>query len=200
MSSVRREKLALRNRFRQIRSAFDEAERAARSRAIVSKLVEIPELCGLPTILSYWPFADEIDIRALIGQFYRQGVRIALPVVDFSSTRPAMHAAVYDGDDALHPNRWGIFEPVGTPHVYPSELGAVIVPALGAGQNGHRIGYGGGHYDALLAGLEVPTICTVHAECLVEYCPFEAHDVSVDVLVTEHDIVRVGSLPATQPR
>ena len=65
-----------------------------------------------------------------------------------------------------------------------------MVPALGAGRNGHRLGYGKGYYDAFLREVDAPTICPVFAACLLDHAPAEPHDVALDILITEDEIIR----------
>ena len=50
-------------------------------------------------------------------------------------------------------NRWGIPEPAATPEteVPAGAFDAVLVPLLAVDVAGHRVGYGGGFYDRLLA-------------------------------------------------
>ncbi|MBX9449085.1 MAG: 5-formyltetrahydrofolate cyclo-ligase [Taibaiella sp.] len=49
-------------------------------------------------------------------------------------------------------NPYGIFEYPGTP-VDPAALDLVLLPLLAADRSGHRVGYGKGYYDRLLATL-----------------------------------------------
>jgi 5-formyltetrahydrofolate cyclo-ligase len=134
----------------------------------------------------------EIDTRPLIRTLHEQGVEIVLPVVtSFSNGSPAMTHRRYTGDDALRPNRWGVQEPIGTDAVSPDVLDGVIVPALGAGRNGHRIGHGRGYYDAFLADLDAPTVALVYDACLVDAVPADVHDVPMSAIVTEHETLDV---------
>ena len=68
-------------------------------------------------------------------------------------------------------------------------IDAVVVPAFGAGRNGHRIGHGHGFYDAFLSEVDVPRICLIYHETLVPVVPAEAHDVRMTHLVTERETV-----------
>ena len=87
-------------------------------------------------------------------------------------------------------NRWGISEPERGQSVSMDELDAVVVPALGAARDGHRVGYGLGYYDEFLALVAAPRICLVYEACIVDHVPFSEHDVPVDIVVSESKIYR----------
>ena len=99
----------------------------------------------------------------------------------------------FEGEASLIANRWGLLEPDETaPVVEAGVLDAVVVPALGAGRNGHRVGYGAGYYDAFLPATRGFPVAVVFAACLVDAVPPEPHDVPVACVVTEGETVRVG--------
>lgn len=188
----RAEKAALRAHFRTVRLALTDAEAAAHSAAICGRIAALPEIEAAATVHVYWPITArrEVDTRPLIRRLHAEGQRVALPVVaDFEGTPRLRHLA-FAGEEKMYPNRWDILEPRGTAEVDLDDLDAVVVPAFGAGRDGHRIGHGRGFYDAFLADLSVPTIGAVYAACLVPTVPAEAHDVALNVIVTEQEVWR----------
>ncbi|MCP5469521.1 MAG: hypothetical protein H7A36_03340 [Chlamydiales bacterium] len=58
----------------------------------------------------------------------------------------------------------------------------ILVPGLAFSPSGHRLGYGGGYYDRLLATLFCETIGVGFKEQLVEELPVEPHDVPLTAL------------------
>ncbi|GIV61852.1 MAG: 5-formyltetrahydrofolate cyclo-ligase [Rhodothermaceae bacterium] len=196
-SDLRTEKAALRARFRAYRAALDPRTHVALSRAITERLTQLPVLDRARVIHVFWPHVErrEVDLRPLIRSLAAADKQIVLPVVVTpdrnGDARPRLRHVRFTGEAALTPNRWGIHEPSGGESVPPERLDLVIVPALGAGRNGHRLGYGGGYYDAFLAGLDIPTICPVYDACLVDQVPAEAHDVPVRLIVTEKEVITV---------
>lgn len=192
--SIAQAKAALRRRFRSQRQALDPQAYAQQSAAIVERAIMLPELEAAQTVHVYWPLVErgEIDTRPLIRWLAAQGKDVVLPAIATfePDVRPLLRHLRYRGEAALHANRWGVREPIGNETVPPEALDVVIVPALGAGRNGHRIGHGRGFYDAFLAGLAVPRIGLVYAAGLVEAVPAEAHDVPLSVIVTERETIR----------
>lgn len=183
----------LREQFRAYRTHLAPEAVAAKSTAILRGVQALPEVRHAQTVHCYWPLVErgEIDTRPLIRTLHERGVCVVLPVVDgVADGAPRLQHRRYEGPEALCTNRWNLHEPVGTEAVVPETLDLVIVPALGVGRNGHRIGHGYGYYDAFLASLDVPTVALVYDACLVDDVPAEAHDVPVSVIVTERRCLR----------
>lgn len=181
-----------RARFRAHRRGLTPSSYRARSTLIAHRAMALPSVATASVVHVYWPQVDqgEVDTRALIAGLRGRDATVVLPVVtSYASGAPAMEHRRYDGPRALTPNRWGIPEPVESPRVPPAALDVVIVPALGAGRNGHRVGHGSGYYDAFLSGLDVPTVGLVYEACLVGTVRAAPHDVPVSTIVTERQVV-----------
>lgn len=191
------EKAAFRARFRAFREALSAEEYATRSAAISARVLALPEVQQAETVHCYWPLVarGEVDTRAVIARWHAAGKRIVLPVVETfeRGEAPRLRHVSLERLDALRPNRWGIDEPVDGKCVSVADLEVVVVPALGAGRNGHRLGHGRGYYDAFLHGVAAPKIGLVYAACLVETVPAEPHDVPLTVIVTEDETLRPGA-------
>ena len=69
----------------------------------------------------------------------------------------------------------------------PATIDLVVVPGVAFTAAGHRLGQGGGWYDRFLTGLRpgVTRIGVCFAECLVDDLPTEAHDVTMDRVITD---------------
>jgi len=183
-------KAALRVRFAAERLAMTQEEYRAASEAACVRIGSLSELGRATTISVYWPLLNrrELDTRPLIRFLIDEGKRIALPVVA-GTAPPRMKHVAFDGEDQLRPNQWGILEPEG-PEIAAADLDVVIVPALGAGRNGHRIGYGHGFYDVFLREAPGVAIAAVFARCIVDHVPAEPHDIPLQAVVTEAETIR----------
>ena len=193
MEDRRAEKSRLRAEFRARRATLDEHAVAVASRSITSSILALPEIDLAATVHVFWPFdgRNEVDTRPLIDALTARGARVALPVVASARNEaPQLVQRLYR-PGSLARGRFGTMEPVGTPEVPVVSLEVVVVPALAASRDGRRLGYGGGFYDAFLAGTGAAVICPVMAEFLVDTLPAEEHDCEVDVVVTEEEVVRV---------
>lgn len=185
-------KQQLRDRFRAARLALGPDEVVAHSHAICARIAALPEITEACTVHVYWPLHDrrEVDTRPLIRHLAEAGTRVALPVVAAFDGAPLLRHVAYEGAERMQPNRWGIPEPVDTEEIDPADVDAVVVPAFGAGRNGHRIGHGRGFYDTFLSAVSVPTIGAVYAACLIDAVPAEPHDIALDLIVTEREVWR----------
>lgn len=195
-STASRSKDDWRAQFRAYRQGLSPMSYAARSALICSRVLGLRAVAEATVVHTYWPQTaeGEVDTRLLIGALRSQGAEVILPVVtNYDPGRPEMEHRRYAGPEALAPNRWGIPEPVDTERVPPDALDAVIVPALGAGRNGHRIGHGSGYYDAFLTEVEAPRIIVAYEHCFIPSVPADPHDVQGTHVVTERDVLGVPS-------
>ncbi len=76
--------------------------------------------------------------------------------------------------------------------VDPAWPDVVVVPGLAFTAAGDRLGQGGGWYDRFLAQVRVDciTIGVCFAEQILDTLPAEAHDVTMDHVVTDRGVVR----------
>jgi len=177
-----------RAQFRAYRQRLSADSYAVRSTLVCSRVLGLPAIAAASTVHTYWPQTEEgeVDTRPLTAALRGQGADVILPVVtSYDPAAPAMEHRRYTGPAALTVNRWGIREPTGTERVSPNALDAVVVPALGAGRNGHRIGHGSGYYDAFLQDVGVPRIIVAYEDCLRPTVPADPHDVPGTHIVTE---------------
>ena len=133
----------------------------------------------------YWPFQGEFDARPFVTDLRGRGVRAVLPAVvakglplEFREWWPgvAMANGVYD-----------LPVPDGTSVLTPD---APLIPALGVGSQGDRLGDGGGYFDRTLAALHPKPLAVGFAfelSRIVTIVP-HPHDVFMDFIVTEAGI------------
>lgn len=193
-STVSTSKEELRAQFRAYRRSLSPSSYGALSTLICHRALSLPSVAQAEVVHVYWPMGDEgeVDTRPLIGALRARGADVVLPVVtSFDPESPTLKHCHYEGSDTLTTNRWGICEPANTEVVDPEALDVVIVPALGAGRNGHRLGHGTGYYDAFLQSVECPRVALVYASCLIPEVPVAPHDVPMTTIVTERDIFHV---------
>jgi 5-formyltetrahydrofolate cyclo-ligase len=135
------------------------------------------------TVLAYRAFGTEIDLFALIAA--RPDVRWLVTRVD-----PDQTLSLHPWDAPSARTRWGVDEPLADcmpTHEVPD---VVLCPGLAFDRAGHRLGYGQGHFDRLLAGLaHAVRIGIVHAALVVDALPHEPHDIAMTHLATEHSVV-----------
>ncbi len=128
---------------------------------------------------------DEADPALLLARLVEMGASIAFPRV--IKDQPLEFHLVPDGE-VLEPGSFGIPEPLGHwPRAAPDVL---LVPLLAFDAKGHRLGYGGGFYDRTLADLKISAIGIAYAGQEADSIPHEAHDRTLDMVLTEQGIRR----------
>lgn len=139
---------------------------------------------------AYWPIRGEFDPMPVLGEWLEAapGRTAALPVIDAVTDAMAFHA--WWPGCPMTPDRYGIPMPLETPLVAPELL---LVPCLGFGPHGVRLGYGGGYYDRTLgamAPLERPgTLGIAFAAAFLPELVAERHDVPLAAILTEDGLV-----------
>lgn len=180
-------KAALRRAALATRRALGTGERDTASRAIATRILGLPELRGAQAVLLYAALAEEVDVGSLVDPLRARGTRTLFPRVRGDRLELVAASDLRD----LRLGYRGIREPVG-PAVDPASVDVVIVPGVAFDPHGGRLGQGGGHYDRLLASLPDHTVRVgaCFAGQMVPDVPREAHDLPVDLVVTDRAIYR----------
>jgi 5,10-methenyltetrahydrofolate synthetase len=136
-----------------------------------------------PWVLGFcWPYQAEFDARPFATWLHARGVQTALPVV--VATGQALEFRAWWPGVAMAPGVYDIPVPVNTAVLVPDVL---LVPPVGIGAAGDRLGYGGGFFDRTLAAIAPPpiTIATAFELSRVPTTYPQAHDILMDLVVTE---------------
>lgn len=176
------------------RDALPADQRARASTAIHEHLLALDAVAGARTLLAFASFGTEVALDAFLRDRIAARVGVFLPyVAELSPPRLEM-ARVTDLDRDLAPARLGIREPR-PGRRRPGRvdrLDVVVAPGVAFDAAGGRLGYGGGFYDRLLPRLRpgTPVIGVAFATQIVAAVPRTAHDLAVDLVVTEEGPVR----------
>ncbi|MEZ6235660.1 MAG: 5-formyltetrahydrofolate cyclo-ligase [Phycisphaerales bacterium] len=160
------------------------------SQGIIARLTSLPELTAARTILAYLPLPDEPDLTPLLDRLLTTH-RVALPRIDWP-TRRMWGVQVRDLVADVETTRHGVRQPRPGPPLDPAEIDAVLVPGLAFDGSLARLGRGGGFYDRFLATLPPCTtgIGIAFESRILPSLPREAHDVAMDIVVTESRVLR----------
>ncbi len=143
------------------------------------------------SIGAYWPIKGEFDplpalYRWTEGASDGTARRIGLPVADRETKSLRFHVWYPGCETEL--DAYDIPKPKGTDEFLPEML---IVPCLGFGPGGVRLGYGGGFFDRTLRSLS-PRPVTVGVSYTHGFLPLlrsSADDLPLDAMLTEDGVM-----------
>ncbi len=143
------------------------------------------------TIGAYWPIKGEFDPLPALYRWSEGGVdgsprRIALPVADRETGSLRFH--VWFPGCPMEQDAYDIPKPKDTDEFKPAML---VVPCLGFGPGGVRLGYGGGFFERTLASLQ-PRAITVGVSYSHGFLPLlrlGPREIQLDAMLTEDGVM-----------
>ena len=183
----------LRKKYLNERSQIAQNKISSWSKKIANRFLNLPQLENAKKIMAYASMRKEIKTFELMEELLDQGYLLYLPytkkdVIDLGTAR------INDLDSDLKKGVYGVQEPVAKIRAeeVPEDLDLIIVPGACFTRDGYRIGYGGGYYDSFLSKHAVGALKVgfCYDRFLVNSIPVEKHDVPVDIIITEKEIIR----------
>jgi 5,10-methenyltetrahydrofolate synthetase len=158
-------KVELRSELKAARAEMSVAEVIEKSRLIVAGAHTILTSLNFGSLHCYEPIAKlhEVDVSELFD----------MPDVALYTSRKLN-------------DEWHVVSVIDNIAKPDTALDVIIVPMLGFDKNLHRVGYGGGYYDQLLAKYpKALRIGVCYEQGRVEAIPSEPHDMPLNIIVTE---------------
>lgn len=186
------DKAELRKAMVKLRSQMDEKEYELSGEAIFQRVMALPEYRRCRTLLCYASCHKEADTMRIMEAALKSGRTVALPRV--TGPMKMKFLRIYSLDD-LSPGFMGILEPRDSCREEIAE-GLMIVPGTAFDRQMHRMGYGGGYYDAWLErhGMSVTACGLAYDFQMLPAIPCETHDRSMDLVVTPMMTFRRGDM------
>ena len=186
-------KQSLRKRIIAQREQLLSDTRAAYSAAITERLLQLPEYRQATTVLGYMNFGAEFASAQWVKQVLADGKLLILPKVNHHTKQLDLYR-VDDLENQLALGSWGILEPVIERCERLSSLNEVefvLLPGVAFSRDGARLGYGGGFYDKLLAGVthRPALVAAAFSLQIIEQIPQEATDIKVEWIITEQEAI-----------
>mgnify|MGYP004589884457 FL=1 len=136
-------------------------------------LFALPAWQSADTVLCFAALPDEPDTDAILRRALAEGKRLLLPRV---LSKTEMDWVEITALTQLVPGHFGIAEPPTDPAALPGRLLA-LVPCMAAGQDGTRLGRGGGYYDRFLAHYTGEKLLLCPAALVLPALPRERWDI-----------------------
>lgn len=143
------------------------------------------EFDPLPALFRWSEAAEEPEARIVSATRIAAMRRIGLPVVDKASGE--MRFRIWYPGCPMEPDAFGIPKPRGTEEFMPE---MVLVPCLGYGPGGVRLGYGGGFFDRALRSLRPRpyTVGLCYGHGFLPLLRSQADELPLDAILTDEGV------------
>lgn len=184
-------KKALRKEYLQKREALSEQELHQFNIDLLNKFKTL-SLTGLRFIHFFLPIKKfrEPDTLPIIHWLLKEHPEIKVVLSRSNLDTNLMEHFIWDSDQELLTNRWGIQEPHQGEKVLSQQIDAVIVPLLVFDKEGNRVGFGKGFYDRFLSDCrdDCKKIGLSYFEPIRKIKDIDAYDVKLDLCITRSTI------------
>ena len=184
-------KNSLRRSCRQKRDGFGEEFIQKASANACKILAERKEFSNAETVLLYFPVKNEISPLPIFELALHNGKSIAFPVCNKKDNTLTFRkvTSLCEPEDT----DFGLYEPkFGCEEIRPDARTLCVVPALAFSRDGHRLGYGGGYYDRFLKDFQGVSVGFAYSELLLPDIPNNSHDVPVNMIITESEVLYIA--------
>lgn len=193
-------KSTLRRQLKETRNAVEPQARRLAGRSAMRLALRDGLLLNARRIGFYLPHRGEFDLGPLMRRAQTMRLTCCLPIL------PRRGRIMRFGrlDRTAYPmrtNRFGIPEPVDARPLRARQLDLLLMPLVGFDTAGHRLGMGGGYYDATLAFMKRrrhwhrPRLIGIAYECQrVDALPHDPWDMPLDAVLTERRLYRFKRL------
>lgn len=185
-------KRILRKEILEKRDSIPVAERKKKDKLIKFNLFNLSEFEMAKILLFYVSFRSEVDTISMIEESLQVNKRIIVPKVN----KGTHLLRLYEIKDLKELSRgfMGIPEP-NLPDDRIRDIKDIdlsIIPGIAFDHYGNRLGYGTGYYDILFSNTKykIPIVALAYEEQIIDSIPYESHDIKVDIIVTDKQIIR----------
>lgn len=177
-------KRAIRAKYLSKRKTLDKNFVDLSSNVIVDKIIE--NLASPDNILFYLPYNNEVDLSLLPRKIKAR--KFFVPAY----LNESWLISEYKSGDELTEGFKEILQPKKIIPVDIKDVDVALVPGIAFSKNGQRLGYGYGVFDRILKNSNAFKIGVCFEFQIVEDFTFEAHDINMDMVVTESNIYKAS--------
>ena len=180
----------LKRRLRAARIQLPKCVVRKKSLRIHRRLIRMPAYRVAQRVACYVSVNNEVDTKTLIRATLREGKRVGVPIARQDGVMDFQAIAGLKGLRTAH---YGLREPVPNPNAIlpPHTIDSILIPGIAFDRYGHRIGSGKGYYDRFLTRTKAVRIGLAYAFQIIDRVPAEPHDVKMDFIVTESEIIEI---------
>lgn len=169
------------------RNSLTQTEILEKSGKIKDNLFSLDEFKKSKTVMFFVSFNSEVHTHQMIKESFGKKI-VVVPKVIGHEIEPSV---IIDLDNLVPTGKFRILEPIEIMKIAYKNIDLVFVPGIAFDKEGHRVGYGFGFYDKFLS--KVPKAVKIGL-CfdfqIVDKIPREEHDVPVDFVVTDREVIK----------
>ncbi|MDY0190544.1 MAG: 5-formyltetrahydrofolate cyclo-ligase [Desulfuromonas sp.] len=175
----------------QTRGCLSATQRSSLSYAAQQRLLHHNLFAAAGVIALYAPIRCEVDTSILMEAALAAGKSVVYPRIVQGKSAPDMHFVEINSVADLQPGAFGVLEPQGCEVVAVANIDLMVVPGVAFDRAGYRLGYGKGFYDRAVSSCcsSCALVGLGYAFQLEESLPHEEHDLVLDWLITDHEVL-----------
>jgi 5-formyltetrahydrofolate cyclo-ligase len=169
-------------------------QKSEKSRKACRNLVSTAEFQAASIIMMFLSLPNEVDTSEAILHAWQLGKAVAVPKISWEQ-RHMIPVQINSLETGFSTHTSGLRNPVSGLPVPFEEIDLVVTPALGFDKKGNRLGRGGSYYDRFFANdeLKADRCGFAFAEQLMDSIPVTEHDVPVEIIVTDEEILYLNN-------
>ncbi len=172
----------IRLKYKKIRSQITPETRQQAEKNITNKILELAKHQEVQKIATYISIKDEVDTSNLITKLQEYSKQIYVPVIQQETISLKLFTSISD----CVPGKMNIPEPPSnSPQIKANEIDLWIIPCLACDVSKNRLGYGKGYYDQLLKNSSGFKVGICFTDQLTSKLPVSAHDIPMDIVITD---------------
>lgn len=179
-------KAQIRDEILKKRNSLSEEDRLNKSKKIKDSLFKLEEYKKAKNVMFFVSFGSEVHTHEMIKEALKSKI-VIVPKVLNHQIEPSI---IMDLDNLIPTGKFSILEPIELMKIAYKSIDLILVAGIAFDREGYRLGYGLGYYDKFLAKLpKALKIGLCFDFQIAGKLPREEHDVSVDMVVTDKEVI-----------
>jgi 5-formyltetrahydrofolate cyclo-ligase len=187
------DKSQLRQELQKCLIGIPDEQRKEKNHRACRNLIATREFQNASAIMMYLSLPHELDTSEAILCAWQLGKTVVVPKVSWQQ-RHMIPVRINSLETGFSEEVAGLRNPITGVPVPFEDIDLVVAPGLGFDRKGNRLGRGGSYYDKFFANkeLKAPKCGFAFAEQVIESVPVTNHDIPVDFLVTDEEVLYFG--------
>ena len=184
-------KQRIRQQVRATLAAMTPQTEAAKSALACRAVAGLDEFAGARVVMAYLEIPHEVATVDLLSAAWADDKIVLVPRI-VPHSRQMLALPIRSLDAGIELTQRVLREPAAGEPWPVEQIDLIVTPGLAFDRAGNRLGRGGGYYDRFLAlpGMRAVTCGLAFAEQMVDDVPTGPHDLPMDMIVTDADVIR----------